>query len=188
MEEFRLRRGEHECEGVSEATNLDVRDIASKTVRASAFNIGSSAITLRLGFVRSILLARLLAPEAFGIFALAIFFFSLLNLRPKVGVGHAFAQRPSTTGELIGTHLALDVAAGLGSLILALIAVPILLAFGYARPVVWVALALAGVGISDSVMGTAWVLLDKELLFGRVSLVTTLAFPLSYAPAFALAV
>ena len=87
-------------------------------------------------------------------------FFSLLNLRPKVGVGYAFAQRPTTTGELIGTHPALDVAAGLGSFPLALIAAPILLALGYARPAVWVALALAAVGISDSVMGTVWVFLD----------------------------
>jgi len=55
-----------------------------------------------------------------------MFFFSLFNLRPKVGVGYAFAQRPQTTGELIGTHLALDVAAGLGSFALALIAAPIL--------------------------------------------------------------
>jgi len=162
--------------------------LAFRVVRGGLFVAASSYFNILFGFIANLVLTRLLAPEAFGIFALAMFFFSLLNLRPKIGVGQAFAQRPTTTGELIGTHLALDVAAGLGSFVLALVAVPILLAFGYTRPVVWVTLALATVGISQSVMGTAWVLLDKELLFGRVSLVTTLAFPLSYVPAFALAV
>ena len=162
--------------------------LAFRVVRGGLFVAASSYFNILFGFLANLVLTRLLAPEAFGTFALAMFFFSLLNLRPKIGVGQAFAQRPQTTGELIGTHLALDVAAGLASFVLALIAAPILLAFGYARPVVWVTLALAAVGISDSVMGTAWVLLDKELLFGRVSLVTTLAFPLSYVPAFALAV
>jgi O-antigen/teichoic acid export membrane protein len=156
-------------------------------VRGGVFVAASSYFNILFGFLANLLLTRLLAPEAFGTFSLAMFFFSLLNLRPKVGIGQAFAQRASTTGELIGTHLALDVAAGLGSVALAVAAAPVLLALGYARPVVWVTLALAAVGVSNSVMGTAWVLLDKELRFGRVSLVTSLAFPLSYIPGFALA-
>jgi hypothetical protein len=40
-----------------------------------------------------------LAPEASGAFALAMFFFSLINLRPKVGLGCAFAQQLITVNE-----------------------------------------------------------------------------------------
>ena len=115
--------------------------LAFRVVRGGLFVAAGSYFNILFGFLASLVLTRLLAPEAFGTFALAMFFFSLLNLRPKVGVGYAFAQRPQTTGELIGTHLALDVAAGLSSFALALIAAPILLVFGYARPVVWVTLA-----------------------------------------------
>jgi lipopolysaccharide exporter len=161
--------------------------LAFRVVRGGFWVAASSYFNIGFGFLANLVLTRLLAPEAFGAFALGMFFFSLFNLRTKTAVGQAFAQRPETTGELIGTHLALDMATGLASFVLALIAAPLLLALGFTHPVVWVMLALAAVGVSQSVMGTAWVLLDKELMFGWVSLVTTVAFPLSYVPAIVLA-
>jgi O-antigen/teichoic acid export membrane protein len=170
------------------STSAGETALAFRVVRGGFWVAASSYFNIGFGFLANLVLTRLLAPEAFGTFALATFFFSLLNLRTKVVLGRAFAQRPQTTGELIGTHLALNVAAGLGSFALALIAAPLLLAFGYDHPVVWVMLALTAVGIGQSVTGTAWVLLDKELLFSRVSLVVIVAFPLSYVPAVALAV
>jgi lipopolysaccharide exporter len=162
--------------------------LATRVVRGGLV-IGLTANGLTLyGFLSNLILTRLLAPSDFGIFALAVFFFSLLNLRPKLGVDLAFAQRPRTTAETSGTFAVLSVAAGAASLLLTLIAVPILVALGYAPPVAWVTLLLAAVGLSDSVMGIAWVQLDKALMFSRVSLVTAIAFPISYLPAFYLAV
>jgi PST family polysaccharide transporter len=43
------------------------------------------------------------------------------------------------------------------------------------------------IGVSDSVMGTAWTLLDKTLRLGRASAISTIAFVISYVPAFWLA-
>jgi len=168
-------------------TSPSEEPLAYRAVRGGMWVALSSYFNIGFGFLANLALTRILAPEHFGIFALAGFFFSLLNIRPKIGIGYAFAQRKETTGELVGTHLALDMTAGLATLLLAIAAVPVLRAFGYPWDVAWVMLALAGVGVSDSVMGTAWVLLDKELHFGRTSLVSSLVFPLSYLPAFWLA-
>lgn len=161
--------------------------LASRVVRGGLWVALSSYLNVGFGFLANLVLTRLLAPEHFGIFALAGFFASLINLRPKAGINHAFAQRQEMSGALVGTHLVLDVGAGLASLALAGLAVPVLRALGYGADVAWVVVALAAVGVSDSFMGTAWVLLDRELDFGRTSLVTSLAFPLSYLPAFWLA-
>lgn len=161
--------------------------LAFRAVRGGLWVAAGSYFNIGFGFLANLALTRILAPEHFGIFALAWFFFSLINLRPKIGIGYAFAQRKETTGELVGTHLVLDVTAGLLTLLLAGIAVPVLRALGYSWDIIWVTLALAGVGVSDSIMGTAWVLLDKELHFGQTSLVSSLVFPLSYLPAFWLA-
>jgi lipopolysaccharide exporter len=161
--------------------------LATQVVRGGmAVALTAYGLTL-FGFLSNLILTRLLDPSDFGIFALGFFFFSLLNLRPKLGVDQAFAQRPATTGELSGTYAVLSIASGAASLLLALIAVPVLLALGYAQSVVWVMLALAAVGVSDSVMGIAWVQMDKALLFSRVSIVTAIMFPISYIPAFYLA-
>jgi lipopolysaccharide exporter len=161
--------------------------LATQVVRGGMV-VALTAYGLTLfGFISNLVLTRLLNPTDFGVFALGFFFFSLLNLRPKLGVDQAFAQRPATTGELSGTYAVLSVGSGVASLLLAVIAVPVLLALGYAPPIVWVMLALAAVGVSDSIMGIAWVQMDKALLFSRVSIVTAVMFPLSYIPAFYLA-
>lgn len=147
----------------------------------------TSYFLFAFGFGSNLVLTRLLAPADFGIFALGTFFFALLNVRPKLGIEQAFAQHPRTDAEASGTFAALSIASGSASLLLTLLAIPVLAAFGYSQSIILVALILASVGVMDSVMGIAWVQLDKALLFTRVSIVTAIAFPLSYLPAFYLA-
>jgi PST family polysaccharide transporter len=65
--------------------------------------------------------------------------------------------------------------------------VPLLFLLGYSESVVIVILAIASAAMLDSITSIAWVQLDKALLFTRTSLVTALVFPISYAPAFYLA-
>lgn len=139
------------------------------------------------GFLANLVLTRALAPADFGIFALGTFFFALFNLRPKAGIEQAFAHHPHSDAAAAGTLAGLSIAAGLASFALAWIAAPLLLALGYSQSIVVVLLTLAAVGVSDSVMGIAWVQLDKALLFTRVNLVSAIAFPISYLPAFYLA-
>ncbi|HOV85403.1 MAG TPA: oligosaccharide flippase family protein, partial [Syntrophobacteraceae bacterium] len=156
--------------------------LGTRVARGGIWVALSSWFNVVFGFLANIVLTRLLSPEDFGIFALGMFFFSLLNLRPRIGIGQAFAQRRETDGELIGTHLALDLTAGLCTLLIVSLSLPVLGWFEYPVEVGWATLALGIIGISDSVLGTAWVMLDKELHFSKTSLVSSLAFPLSYVP------
>jgi len=52
---------------------LDAKAIATRSVRGSLFTVGASLITMVSGFIRSVLLARLLLPEYFGVVTLALF-------------------------------------------------------------------------------------------------------------------
>lgn len=161
--------------------------LATRIVRGGAAVALTSYFLFGFGFLSNLVLTRLLSPADFGIFALAFFFFSALNLRPKLGTDQAFAQNPSSDGAASGTLAVLSIAAGSASLLLTLIAAPLLLALNYSPPVVMVTVAFAAIGVSDSVMGIAWVQLDKALLFTRVSLINAIAFPIAYLPAFVLA-
>ncbi len=161
--------------------------LAVRIVRGGATVALASYWLFGFGFAANLILTRLLTPADFGVFALATFFFALFNLRPKLGVDFAFAQHPQTDAAASGTLAALSLGAGLASLALTLLAAPLLLFFHYEAPVVIALLVLASIGVSDSIMGIAWVQLDKALLFTRVNIVTAVAFPLSYLPAFYLA-
>ncbi|MHB1296059.1 MAG: oligosaccharide flippase family protein [Anaerolineae bacterium] len=171
--------------GESESTGEET--LASRAVRGGLWVALSSGWTVLFGFAINLVLTRILAPEAFGVFSLASFFFAVINVRHKVVVGPAFGQRREMTGELIGTHLALDLAAGLATLVLAVLCLWVLPAFGYAGDVGQVVLALSLIGVADAITGTAWVLLDRELRFRQTSVVSGITFPLSYVPAVYLA-
>jgi lipopolysaccharide exporter len=161
--------------------------LGSRAVRGGMLVALTSYATVLFGMLATIALTRILSSEHFGIFTLAAFYTGLLNLRTKIGVGFAFAQRPDTTGEMMGTYLTLDITASALSLVLALAAAPLMLRLGVTRDVVLVMLALSVVTVIEGTYLMAGVLLDKALHFGRNTLLTTISMPLSYIPAFILA-
>jgi len=59
--------------------------LAFRVVCGGLFAAASSYFNIGFGFLANLVLTRLLAPEAFGTFALAMFFFTLLNLQSKIG-------------------------------------------------------------------------------------------------------
>jgi len=161
--------------------------LAYRAVRGGLWVALSSYWTIGFGFIANIILTRLLSPEAFGTFALAMFFAQLLRLQPKLGLGYAFIQYKKTTGEALGTYFAMDIPITLSGLLLSLLAAPILLRLGYTSIVVQVSVVLALAAFLESIAGMGGMLLDKEMHFGQTSLIQSLAFPISYLPAFWLA-
>lgn len=167
--------------------NSSEQPLAYRAVRGGLWVALSSYWTIGFGFVANILLTRLLAPEAFGTFSLAMFFAQLLRLEPKMGVSQAFGQYPETSGETVGTYFALNGPIILGGFLLTALAAPVLLRLGYEESVVQVTLVLALAALLESAGGLAGVMLDKEMLFGPTSRIQMLVFPFSYLPAFWLA-
>lgn len=169
-------------DAVSSADSTDHRPLGARVARGGLSVLAGSYFQLLFGFAASLLLTRLLTPDAFGTFALASFFVSVLNLRSRFLVGLALGQRRVLTPEFIATHLIVDVVAGLGSLLLALLAAPILRLAGYSQEAVLLMLVLAGSTPIAAMMGTPWILLERELHFGRTSLVSSVTFAVSYVP------
>jgi lipopolysaccharide exporter len=161
--------------------------LAYRAVRGGLWVAFGSYFAVGFGFLMTLALTRILSPEHFGVFALGSFFFSVINLRSRLGLGYAFAQRPTTTGELIGTYLTLDVTSGTITLLFAALAVPGLRLLGYTWDVVWTMLVLAGAGLLDALGSTAFVLLERDLHFRQTSILGSAIFVFSYIPALWLA-
>ncbi|HHY57775.1 MAG TPA: oligosaccharide flippase family protein [Chloroflexi bacterium] len=161
--------------------------IAFRAVRGGIWLLGSSYWTLAFGFVANIFLMRLLTPQIYGEFALGMFFYSLFQLRGKLGLNFAFAQQKAVTGETVGTLFTLDVLLGLGGLLLTLAATPFLLYFGYSQAVLIVAVAMAVLAFLESFLAVFGVVLEANLHFKPVSIISSVVMPISYVPAFLLA-
>lgn len=161
--------------------------LAYRAVRGGLWVMLSSYWMVGAGFVANIVLTRLLDPEAFGVFALAMFFAQLFRLQPKLALGQAFAQHKEITGEALGTYVVMELLTiGIG-ILLTILAAPVLVYFGYATLVVQVSLALALAAALEGLVAMSNILLEKEFLFGPISLLQSILFPLSYIPAFWLA-
>jgi len=161
--------------------------LAHRAVRGAIFILAGSYLNMAMGIVYGIVMARLLDPEHFGIFALAFFFFSLFDLRGKLGLDYAFIQRQPTTAELLSTHLTLQTLASFVTLALVAIVAAFATQFHYPAALAPVLIALAGAMVVDAVGATARVALEKELAFARPTAITSLAFFLSYVAAIFLA-
>ena len=155
---------------MNEPSGLDVGDIASKTVRGTALSAGSSAATLVLGFGRSVLLARLLAPEQFGVVTLALFFLSLTTQVQRFGLNRAFIHRQDDSPTNLATFASLQV--GLTAVAVAVsLAVAPLLARLYPRQpgLAPVLMVLAAFELLRAFNGVAQTVLVKGLHFRRLA-------------------
>lgn len=73
----------------------------------SAYSITASSITLTLGAVRSILLARWIAPQHFGTLALALFFINLATHLRGIGLDMAVIHKQDADESFLGTYFSL---------------------------------------------------------------------------------
>jgi O-antigen/teichoic acid export membrane protein len=144
--------------------------VAARAVRGSAYSTGASLITIGLGFVRAVLLARLLAQEDFGVVALALFFLSLSNQLGGFGLTSALIHRTDDLEEAIPTHFVLSIAFSILTFALVLLASPILLHFYSDQPqMVWALIGFSAVDLFRAVNATPQAVLYKDLDFGYIA-------------------
>ena len=152
------------------------RRIAVQAIRGSFVSLGASAVTLTLGFLRSVLLARLLLPEHFGMVTLALFFVSLAAQMRALGLDRALIHRQEADEATLGTYFTLRLGTLLASSLLVAVAAPALGRFYPAMPLLaWVLVALAGVEVVKGLSTVQETLLSKNLAFRSLALTDVVA-------------
>jgi len=161
--------------------------LAYRAVRGGFWSVLGSYFTIGFGFLANIALIRLLTPAIYGEFALAMFFVTLFDLVGKSGLNYAFAHHRTVNGESLGTLLVLSLLMAGGSLALAILSAPILLAAGYAPMIPVIIAAAIAVQFVGIWLWPFAVVLESELRFKPLAIATSIATVLSYLPAFWLA-
>ena len=99
---------------ISDSMNSDssCRNISRKVVKGGAWMLTLRIIDRLFNFVRIIVLARLLVPEDFGIFAIALVAIAALKTFSKTGLQGALVQRKEDISDYIGTAWAVQAVRG----------------------------------------------------------------------------
>lgn len=161
--------------------------LAYRAVRSGLWVTSASYWSIGFGFFANIVLTRTLTPDAYGDFALATFFFLLLQLRGKLSLPYAFAQLPEGDDAAMGTYVTVDVGLGITGLALILLAAIPLLYLGYSTVVVGMTIVMAVVSVIESFGSVFVAVLSKHLWSKPGSVIFGISLPLSYIPAFWLA-
>ena len=150
--------------------------IGSRAIRGSVYGIGGAAVTLTLGFTRSVLLARLLLPEHFGVVTLAAFYVSLATQLRAFGFDQALLHRRDADETVLRTYFALRIVTAAITTVVAVLIAPLLSVLYPAMPLLgWVVLGLATVEVLrvfDEVQET---LLSKHLAFAQLASIDVVA-------------
>ncbi len=150
------------------------RGTAKRAVRATLWFAAGSYVTLAIALVRSIILARILAPEDFGVVAFALFLASLFGLIRSAGLNYALIHQKDPDEDSMATFLASGLVLSVLALLVAVIAAPMLGGF-YSADIVWVMLALMVIPVLHAGASLPTVMMEKELQFARITTINLVA-------------
>ncbi|MCC6159968.1 MAG: oligosaccharide flippase family protein [Deltaproteobacteria bacterium] len=151
--------------------------LGRRAVRQTLWVAGGTYLKTSINFLANILLMRLIAPDQFGILAMAMFFLTLARKLVGFGFNHALVHQQDDLHRHVPTHLWLNAGLGVFVAVAAAFARP-LVASQYDAATADALLLLAVFGLLESIGHTPRLLLEKELKFDRLirlDLVNTVA-------------
>jgi len=159
--------------------------IAHRSIRSSFYTLGASGINTIIQLVRSILLARLIAPEVFGIYSFAASFVLITSSIPNFGMSSALIHRSSESeGDIpLRVHFTISFIFN----IVWAVAIAIIGAFIFPRENLWVLLVFLVTQFADNLVITSRTFLIRHVILNRIAIVDTLSIVLSTISALILA-
>ena len=144
----------------------DIKGMALRGGLAKLFGQGGK-LALRLSF--TIVAARLLSPEDFGLVAMVTVVTAVLNLFAGAGLSEATVQRVRIDHQQISTLFWVNILVGLILSLLCVLIAPLIVAVYHEPRLFWVTVAM-GVGFFFSSAGVQHIaLLGRELRYGTLA-------------------
>lgn len=144
-------------------------DVTGSAFLRGALYLGTASwITYAFNFAIVIVVARLLGPEAFGLYAFAVAVNEFINIVQGFSIGGALIQSEEESQTLHDTGYAANFALGLLGLLIACAVAPFL--WIHRSPTAaWFILVLAGVRILVLLTNVAYVQLDRRYRYGSIA-------------------
>jgi O-antigen/teichoic acid export membrane protein len=156
--------------GASPEPRADPGDIQRRALQGILSLIGREAAGKLLGLAGGIVLARLLEPAAFGLFAIGLFVISVPAFLNDAGLGAAFIRRPGEASRReLDAVFTFQLALVLILAVLLFFAAPFV-ARGYGAPeLTWLLRALTIVLVLRSLRLVPVIIAERRLDYGRVA-------------------
>lgn len=144
-------------------------DLTGRSVRGGAVTMAAQIVKMAVQFGTTILLARLLLPEAFGLVAMVAVLLTFLEMFKDLGLSAATVQSPSISHAEVSALFWVNVALGAAAALLMLPLAP-LLAWFYSEPALLKITLAFGAGFLISGLSTQHLaLLRRQMRFSLLA-------------------
>jgi len=146
--------------------------VAHKVIRGALIYTIAGYASQAISFASSLILLRLLTPEHYGVFGLAVVLGSIFGRIKTWGLGQLLLAETDPNDVEISTQFWLSVGLSIIVVLVMLAAVP-LLALIYSPSQVWLAVLVAAISIFDGegVASMSETLLERDLRYDLISLI-----------------
>ena len=168
------------CDMADPASESGSRSLSARTAAGAGWMYLSAAFHAVGQVLYTVVMARLVSPRAFGLFAMAWLFHGFGSQLSQLGIGQALIQRPSLSHRDIRAGFTLSVALGTAFMVLFWFLAPLIATFFNERDVTPLVRALAAAFFLSSLCMTPAALLQREFRFRELALVSMTAFFIGY--------
>ena len=154
--------------------------LSSRSIVAATWEFGSviSQAVIQLGVMA--ILARLISPEGFGLYAIVTTSLGMIALISEIGVGQAVVQRKDLTDPFIYASFLISLALGLLGTVATWIASPAIAGF-FKRPEVTDMIRVASIMlVINGFVTVATGLLERELLFKKLAVINVTSYIIGF--------
>ncbi len=150
-------------------------DVKQRVINGSFWTIFSNISSNAVSFAVTVVLARLLTPEDFGIVAISAVFIGVVTLFQDLGMGSAIIQRRNIDDDYLATSFSVSLISGIAIAVVLGAASPFV-AYFYGKDILKYILLFSTIGFLLSPFTTIHTtLLTKELEFRKLALVNILS-------------
>lgn len=148
------------------------KDLKRKSVHSAINKIATSVISIALTLASAMILARLLTPEIFGLFAMVVSFTEIARYMMEVGLGTATIQKENITQEEVSALFWINFLIGL--VLMAVVAgISPVIAWFYGDPrLVNICLVLSMLFFFKGALVQHRALLERQMRFGTLGIIT----------------
>ena len=156
-----------------------MKDLKGKTIRGGLARLCAQGADFTMRLVSLMVLARLLGPKDFGLVGMVTAFTGVLILFRDFGLSAAAIQRAVVTEEQVSTLFWINVAVGFGLTLLTAGMAPVIAAFYHEPRLVKVTAALACSFVFNAVGIQHGALLQRQMRFTALAVISTVSLVVS---------
>lgn len=149
-------------------------DLRARVIRGSIWNSASNICAQALNFIVTIVLARLLVPEDFGIIAISGVVVGVITLFQDLGMGSAIIQKKDISEDYLATSFLVSFLTGVGIAVLVVAISPLIASF-YEKQILKPVIMVSSIGfVLSPLMSIHNSILTKNLEFKKIGVLNIL--------------